>query len=170
MFCPKCGKQIDDDSIFCLYCGAKIVKHNEKVEIKNNTNNLEKTENKHTVWKIFAVFAMLFALIAIIVAIIYNTKELTACSNDIYVNNNFDFTKEISCIIKPKKDIKDLEIKISFFNNLDKMITYRIEKIGNVNKNIEYKFVLPLSEFYSNTLSTFSYYNVEVISGTVKYY
>ena len=24
MFCVKCGKQIDSDSLFCAYCGAKV--------------------------------------------------------------------------------------------------------------------------------------------------
>ncbi len=24
MFCPKCGKQIDDDSVFCEYCGENV--------------------------------------------------------------------------------------------------------------------------------------------------
>ena len=29
MNCPKCGKQIDADSQFCEYCGAKIEKRNK---------------------------------------------------------------------------------------------------------------------------------------------
>lgn len=24
MFCKKCGSQIDDDSVFCSYCGSNI--------------------------------------------------------------------------------------------------------------------------------------------------
>ncbi|MGC8502931.1 zinc-ribbon domain-containing protein [Desulfurella sp.] len=26
MFCPNCGKEIDDSSKFCKFCGAKIEK------------------------------------------------------------------------------------------------------------------------------------------------
>lgn len=32
MYCPKCGKQISDDSKFCPYCGAKIT-----VDVKEPT-------------------------------------------------------------------------------------------------------------------------------------
>ena len=24
MFCPECGKQLSDDSVFCEYCGARV--------------------------------------------------------------------------------------------------------------------------------------------------
>jgi len=24
MFCPYCGKQLSDDSRFCIHCGAKV--------------------------------------------------------------------------------------------------------------------------------------------------
>ena len=35
MFCGKCGKEIQDDFMFCPYCGAKICHvHSESVEAR----------------------------------------------------------------------------------------------------------------------------------------
>ena len=33
MICEKCNNQIDDDSKFCSFCGYKIGKKSEEVEI-----------------------------------------------------------------------------------------------------------------------------------------
>ena len=30
MFCPKCGKENDDNAVFCRYCGAKMNKDKNK--------------------------------------------------------------------------------------------------------------------------------------------
>ncbi len=37
MFCGKCGKKIDNDSVFCHFCGNKIL-----TESENNSNKLKK--------------------------------------------------------------------------------------------------------------------------------
>ncbi len=39
MFCIKCGKKIDDDSVFCPYCGQKV---NDPVETKNLSSGVSK--------------------------------------------------------------------------------------------------------------------------------
>ena len=30
MICPKCGKQIEDDAVFCTYCGNKMARVQEE--------------------------------------------------------------------------------------------------------------------------------------------
>ena len=52
MFCYNCGKQIDDDSTFCPYCGTKVkeveaVKETPKVQepIKQDINNTQPITN-----------------------------------------------------------------------------------------------------------------------------
>jgi hypothetical protein len=46
MICEKCNNQIDDDSKFCPFCGHKIEKNREEVEIykseENISNNIKK--------------------------------------------------------------------------------------------------------------------------------
>ena len=42
MFCKKCGKQIDDDAIFCKYCGAKLA----EVKIDEPVEQIEKEETE----------------------------------------------------------------------------------------------------------------------------
>ena len=48
MFCKKCGKQIDDDAIFCPYCGTKISQATSEKEVLLERDNIEskKKENK----------------------------------------------------------------------------------------------------------------------------
>lgn len=43
MYCSKCGKQIDDDAVICVYCGVPTAKFNAQKDDKpqvviNNTN------------------------------------------------------------------------------------------------------------------------------------
>lgn len=41
MKCPKCDREINDDNIYCPYCGARVVKNDEQVlkEIGSLTDN-----------------------------------------------------------------------------------------------------------------------------------
>ena len=48
MFCSKCGKQIDDDSEFCVFCGAKIIEQKE-VSSADIYGALPTDENKEQV-------------------------------------------------------------------------------------------------------------------------
>ena len=35
MYCPKCGKPVDDDALFCSSCGHALKKENEKKLVEN---------------------------------------------------------------------------------------------------------------------------------------
>lgn len=37
MYCPNCGKEIEEDAKFCGYCGYKIIKEKEEVPISEKT-------------------------------------------------------------------------------------------------------------------------------------
>lgn len=43
MFCNKCGKKLDEDSMFCAYCGAKVIKEKEEKSEQNNTETSAET-------------------------------------------------------------------------------------------------------------------------------
>ena len=40
MFCPKCGKKINDEGKFCSHCGFKIEPQNTKEEKKENKDEI----------------------------------------------------------------------------------------------------------------------------------
>jgi len=40
MFCPKCGKKIDDEGKFCSHCGFKIETQNIEKEKKENEDEI----------------------------------------------------------------------------------------------------------------------------------
>ena len=52
MFCQKCGKENEDGSQFCLYCGAALVPSNN-TELNNNvtmSNNVVTKKKKKKWW------------------------------------------------------------------------------------------------------------------------
>lgn len=44
MFCVKCGKQIDSDSLFCAYCGAKV-----KLPIGERSKSMDSVKTSRSV-------------------------------------------------------------------------------------------------------------------------
>ena len=46
MICEKCNNQIDDDSKFCSFCGYKIGKKSEEVEIYKSEGNISNNIKK----------------------------------------------------------------------------------------------------------------------------
>ena len=45
MFCSNCGKEIEDNEIFCKYCGTKLDVRNGNTNTKSNEPLI--TENKN---------------------------------------------------------------------------------------------------------------------------
>lgn len=72
MFCKNCGKQIDDDSKFCMYCGTSFVEsakpvtaatqvQQKTIAVKDNTKDKPKDKKKTTILIIVLVcVALLF--------------------------------------------------------------------------------------------------------------
>ena len=42
MFCKKCGKEIPDDSLFCNYCGFKLIINTDKQITSNKIQEVGK--------------------------------------------------------------------------------------------------------------------------------
>ena len=64
MICEKCDKQIDDDAKFCSFCGYKIEKKSEEVEIYTNS------KLKGIVFRIIAIILAYFGFVAVKVALV----------------------------------------------------------------------------------------------------
>lgn len=78
MFCHKCGKEIDDESVFCRYCGSSqsadsnSVSQNPPVQIISDTDNasskiVQKTssDNKKFLYAIIAAIVVVGAIVIV---------------------------------------------------------------------------------------------------------
>ena len=64
MFCPKCGKENNDGSKFCKYCGQEM---KQRTGSKNSTNKASVSDNKERNEKI--VIGVLIAAIAVLAVV-----------------------------------------------------------------------------------------------------
>ena len=70
MFCRKCGKEIMDDAVFCMYCGCST---QEKQNIAKNTNDAPSFG--------MATLGFFIPLVGFIIWLVYgNSKPLMAKS------------------------------------------------------------------------------------------
>ncbi|EKS4344782.1 zinc ribbon domain-containing protein [Clostridium botulinum] len=60
MICPKCSNNIDDDSLFCSFCGS-TVKRDTEVKISKDTNT--NTNSSNTNSGIFFVLGVIIAIV-----------------------------------------------------------------------------------------------------------
>ena len=70
MYCPNCGKEIDDTSNFCLYCGKKIKMTKNKYEdIKRPVQSaaIDKKENAEKAHKRKRLLSILFVVFLLII-------------------------------------------------------------------------------------------------------
>lgn len=89
MFCKKCGKQIDIDSILCRYCGQNVSGKVTRQETNKNTDSNDKSISKQKLLENNSVndryyspliLGVLFLLVKIILAVVLdlrNNKEDT---------------------------------------------------------------------------------------------
>ena len=116
MYCKKCGKQIDDDSLFCTYCGksSSCDQHDDLVEETCKLNNqdtpaieLPDDPEKISLWWLL----LLVPIFAIMFILILNPK-IWQHKNDDYsdrVINNKILSKE-ACIDEIKQLLQVDEI------------------------------------------------------------
>ena len=65
MYCTKCGKQIEDDSKFCIYCGCEVEQEQQTRTIKNN----KRKKNSSSILGVFAAISF-FIFIGIVIFVI----------------------------------------------------------------------------------------------------
>ncbi len=171
MFCPNCGKEIEDTSHFCRYCGADV------------TKNVSKTEKKEGAGCFFKVLLWIF--IALMLLFLIPSIEDCANSQSFAGNTNsarplsraatnadvqIDFSEPSlirECItIRPYRDIDNLKITIEYLDKKGNTITSEQRTIGNVKEGIEYNTYLNILELPAST----DKYSVRVTGGTVSYF
>lgn len=65
MYCKKCGKEVDDDSLFCPFCGASLNDNDvedeaEAVDVDNNSDRGP--------WKVFAIVGYVLGILSFVLA------------------------------------------------------------------------------------------------------
>ena len=71
MYCKKCGSPIDDDSVFCSYCGFNLNNSgNINYQKYNYNQEVNKPKNRKIFWKVFfkkiSPFLIVFTILGII--------------------------------------------------------------------------------------------------------
>ena len=72
MYCKNCGKEIDDNSTFCPYCGQQIAENADKFynngyNNQNNNNNNNKKESQ-----VIGILAIVFSALGGFLGIIFS--------------------------------------------------------------------------------------------------
>jgi len=176
MFCPNCGKEIEDSSRFCRYCGTNIT-----TDIPREPKS--KPEKKESSGCFFKV--LLWSFVGLM--LLFPLPSIGDCANSQACAGNTNSTRPLSraatnadiqidfsdpslmreCItIRPYRDIDNLKITISYLDKKGNTITTEQRTIGNVKEGIEYNTYLNTLELPAST----DKYSVRVTGGTVFYF
>ena len=180
MFCKYCGKEIDDDSMFCNKCGEsqKAVKFDkdskkgcltvfiifmimiigllfftETISLKNcngNSTNTNKNDSNYDAPQLFTRDARI--------------NDVTITTETNYKNLGIDI------IILPKVDIEDLEIKLIHYDKNGKELLTQYKTIGNVKEGVQVKTQVQLLDFSITDMFKVNNTKIEVVEGTVSYF
>ena len=89
MYCKKCGKELDDGTAFCPYCGQK-----QGEEIEESTPQKENHMSDKKIYAIGAVGAVVILAVIAIVKLVGRNNENNAAENSIVVNEDVNVTVE----------------------------------------------------------------------------
>ena len=111
-YCTKCGKQIDDDSVFCPYCGASQGNIQPEAELNpeyNSSGNAEYSAVKAINWKTIILKrilpAVVFTAVCLVICFVhvqimegYMDGDFSWILNDT-LNDTFPTDNWFSCIV-----------------------------------------------------------------------
>lgn len=102
-----------------------------------------------------------------------NVPQLTSRSarnSDISIDVVDDFSLSNKYTLIANVDIKNLELKFTYYDKNRKILTTVNKSVGNVVKGGQYTVAVSLSEFSLMEVFKISYSQCEVIGGTVSYF
>lgn len=170
MFCKDCGREIDDNSKFCQYCGtAQTLPTPQNTKKDNIATTIEeaKYDKPNDIIKTIIYFSLIiFLLIAFIACAHQCTNTKKATINDVIITDTFDL-KGVYLQIIPKEDIENLKITIRFYNTSDNVIKSQTIEIGDVNDDQIYTKKLSFSGLEISEILQINYIRCEVSEGTI---
>lgn len=161
MFCPKCGKEIDDRSTFCNHCGTRIVSMSGQIVNTKPNNATPKTPfYKHWLfWVLFVLVIFFYGIEVTSGGSKYNPSPDTGIHNGSESNPSTSTTVSITKqVIYDKDGVTITATGIS--NTITKTeITLLVE--NNTDKNI----AVGCSDFVVNGITVDGYMHIEVAAG-----
>lgn len=73
MFCKKCGKEIPNDSIFCSYCGFKVIINTDEQTTSNKIQEVGK--KMESIGKTLTIFVTLPIVIIFLIYLFYTCSR-----------------------------------------------------------------------------------------------
>ena len=122
MYCPKCGKDLNNDAKFCTNCGYQIVKENltetKEINVKvikevENNPNFNKKEIKETNNNgvIICLCTIIVLLLVIVLIVINNNKK-----SYVFEENIENLCNENNEICQKEEEIQE---EITYFESMD---------------------------------------------------
>ena len=164
MYCKKCGKLIDDDSVFCAYCGKNLAKatespeDNEKAKINSDAENENPqaaaafeaaTESEEeegcSTWILWLLIPFIAVFLAIIVIAASNSGgcmgvfERDLKSSD-YICTASQGLTTYNIIITAKREIKSCDVELSLYNSSGEVIFSDTISKSDLNKGSSYAY------------------------------
>ncbi len=62
MKCPNCGREIAEDSVFCEYCGTKLICKEQEKQSQQSSNEMKSGDGKKIVYVISLVLLNIVSL------------------------------------------------------------------------------------------------------------
>ncbi|MBE6132974.1 MAG: zinc ribbon domain-containing protein [Erysipelotrichaceae bacterium] len=171
MYCRFCGRQIEDDSSFCTYCGKNLSTSTTNDNANKNVNNQNETvvENEETSEEktsalkgFFILFIPFIIIISIFLAIASSNGSgsglLTRSikDGDYSCTTSQDLTS-YSITIVPNKYFDKCEIELKLYNSSGKNIFSDTISKQNLKKNSSYTYTFDFGFVNSLTGSSIRY-------------
>ena len=200
MKCPYCGKANPLESVYCIFCGKKLlIKEKVTQKIKtDNTSRVAAAQQKivgervsgcrgarHLFFMMLIIFLFAVALLGFVKCVQFATKNdgqtTTGGSTAPFTRaaNNNDITMEVNTdlaslgskfTVSPQVDIKGLQVTVEFLDKNKNKLTETEKYLGNVQKGVQVSFTVSLSDLGLSVTWNAHYTNTRVSGGTVSYF
>jgi len=162
MYCRFCGKQIDDDSVFCVHCGKNLTENNKcnPKEQNNESNNPSQntpteTDGGSSPWGLLLLLPVFIILLVVIIGATsysrgYGIISRDLKSSDYTYTTSQDLTSYRITVI-PLRDIDSCNIQLTLYNSKgEELFSDTISKT-NLKEGSSYTYIFDFG--FINSLS-----------------